>query len=172
MAVVTGNSQITLGLNQSVTTGLVKAQTLPAALTLSSNYTNGTGANQIDLLYAKQLTFVASTPQTLDLAAIVDLSGATVNMARVREILLQIVTTTVDFNLTLGAAASNPWAAIWGTTGTHVVMAGSTLSISDPTTVGSGKGFVTSGTSKALKLDPGSNVIVCNLIIAGCSAVS
>lgn len=172
MAVVTGLSQINVGFNQSVSAGLVKAQTLPAALALTANYTNGTGANQIDLLYAKQLTFVASTPQTIDLAALTDLSGATVNMARIREILLQVVTTTVDFNLTLGAAASNPWAAIWGTAGTHVVMAGSTLSISDPATVGSGKGLVTSGTSKALKLDPGSQILVANLIIAGCSAVS
>lgn len=172
MASVSGNAQITVGLNQSVTTGLVKPQTLPAGVTLSTNYTSGTGANQVDLLYAKQLTFVASTPQTLDLAALVDLSGVTVNMARVRELVLQVVTATVDKNLTVGAAAANPWAAIWGTTGTHVVVAGSTLYVSDPTTVGSGKGLVTSGTSKSLKLDPGSNVLVCNLIIAGCSAVS
>ena len=92
MAVVTGLSQINVGFNQAVSAGLVKAQTLPAALALTANYTNGTGANQIDLLYAKQLTFVASTPQTLDLTAISDLAAATANMARVREFLLQVVT--------------------------------------------------------------------------------
>lgn len=172
MAVVTGISQINVGFNQAVSAGLVKAQTLPAAIAITSNYTNGTGANQIDLLYAKQLTFVASTPQTLDLTAIVDLAAATVNMARVRDFFLQIVTATVDFNITLGAAAANPWAPLWGTTGTQVVFAGTTYHISDPTTVGSGKGLVTSGTSKSLKIDPGSNVVVANLIIAGCSAVS
>lgn len=172
MAVVTGLSQINVGFNQTVTTGLVKTQTLSAAIAITSNYTNGTGAGQIDLLYAKQLTFVASTPQTLDLTAIADLSGATVNMARVREVLLQVVTTTVDFDIVLGAAASNAWAALWGATGTQEVFAGSCFHFSDPNTVGSGKGAVTSGTSKNLKLDPGSNVVVANLIIAGCSAVS
>lgn len=172
MAVVTGLSQINVGFNQAVSAGLVKAQTLPAALALTANYTNGTGANQIDLLYAKQLTFVASTPQTLDLTAISDLAAATANMARVREFLLQVVTATVDFDIILGAAASNAWAPLWGATGTQEVFAGTCYYFSDPTTVGSGKGAVTSGTSKNLKLDPGSNIVVANLIIAGCSAVS
>ena len=172
MAVVTGTSQLTAGVNQTVTSGLINTQTLPASVSKTTQFTNGTGAGAYDLAYAKQLTFVASTPQTLDLTAIVDLSGATVNMARIREIVIQVVTTTVDFNLTVGAAAANPWAAIWGTTGTHVVMAGSTLYISDPTTVGSGKGLVTSGTSKNLKLDPGSNAMVVNVLISACSAVS
>lgn len=172
MAVVTGTTQLNVGFNQVVSSGLVNTWTLPASVNKTTQYTNGTGAGMVDLVYAKQLTFVASTPQTLDLTAIVDLSGATVNMARIREIEIQVVTATVDFNLTLGAAASNPWAPIWGTTGTHSVMAGAYFYYSDPNTVGSGKGLVTSGTSKNLKLDPGSNIIVCNVIIAGCSAVS
>lgn len=172
MAVVAGTSQLTVGSNQTVTSGLVATQTLAASITKTTQFANGTGAGQVDLIYAKQLTFAASTPQTLDLAAIVDMSGATVNMARIREIVIQVVTTTVDFNLTVGAAAANPWAAIWGTTGTHVVMAGSLLYISDPTSVGASKGLVTSGTSKTLKLDPGSNILIANVIIQGCSAVS
>jgi hypothetical protein len=114
MAVVTGLSTLTGGFNQVVSSGLVQAQNLSAAVSLITQYTNGTGAGQIDLLYAKRLTFVASTPQTLDLI----------------------------------------------------------LAFSDPVTVGASKGYIVSGTSKNLKIDPGSNVIVLDLLIAGCSAAS
>lgn len=172
MAVVTGNAGFNVGLNQTVTSGLVTTQTLPAAIALTTQYGNGTGAGQINLLYAKQIALVASTPQTLDLSSLADISGATVNFARIREIVIQVVTATSAFNVTVGAAASNPFAAFWGTTGTDTVFAGSTRYFTDPTSVGAGVGAVTSGTSKSLKLDPGSNNVTINLLIAGCTAVS
>lgn len=172
MAVVTGTSTVNGGFNQVVTSGLVTSQTIPAALSLTTQYINGTGAGQINLLYAKQLSLVASTPQTIDLNALPTVDGVTSAYVRVREFILQVVTTTVDFNVTLGAAASNPWAALWGTTGTQVVMAGSIFYFTDPTTVGASKGAIVSGTSKAVKIDPGSNNVTVNLIIAGCTAAS
>lgn len=172
MAVVAGNSQFVTGFNQTVTSGLIQTQTLPAGINLTTQYTNGTGAGQINLLYAKQLTFVASTPQTLDLTALTDLSGATVNFARVRELVVQVVTTTSGEELTMGAAVADPWAPLWGTTGTMIVPTGTIFHFSDPSSVGSGIGAVTSGTSSDLKLDPGAVVMVVNVIIAGCTAVS
>lgn len=172
MAVVTGSSQVIAGFNQTVTSGLIQTQTLPAGLSLSTQYTNGTGAGQINLLYAKQLTFAVSTPQTLDITSIADLSGATVNFARVRELIIQVVTATSGYKLTVGAAASDPWAAIWGTTGTNIVFAGTTYHFTDPTSVGAGVGAVTSGTSTDLKLDPGAAIMIVNVVIAGCTAVS
>lgn len=172
MAVVTGTVQLVTGFNQTVTSGLVTAQTLPASIGLTTPYGNGTGAGQINLIYARQLTLVASTPQTIDLTALADLSGATVNFARIRELVIQVVTSTSGFDVTLGAAASNPWAPFWGTTGTDTVFAGSIRYFTDPTSVGAGVGAVTSGTSKNLKLDPGSKNLTLNLLIAGCSAVS
>jgi hypothetical protein len=172
MGVVTGNANVNGGFNQVVSTGLVQSQTLPASITLSTQYTNGTGAGQIDLLYAKRLSLVASTPQTIDLNALTTIDGATSAYVRVREFWLRVVTTTVDFNVTLGNAAANAWAPIWGATGTAIVMAGSIYVLTDPTTVGSGKGYIVGGSSKNLKLDPGSNNVTVDLIIAGCSAHS
>jgi hypothetical protein len=172
MAIVTGNAQLNAGFNQTVTSGVVTTQTLPASISLTTQYSNGTGAGAINLVYAKQIALVASTPQTLDLTSLTDLSGATVSFARVRELIVQVVTATSAFNVTLGAAASNPFAAFWGTTGTDVVYAGSIRYFTDPTSVGAGVGAVTSGTSKSLKIDPGSNNVTINLIIAGCTAVS
>lgn len=172
MAIVAGTVQLVTGFNQTVTSGLVTTQTLPASISLTTQYANGTGAGQVNLIYAKQIALVASTPQTLDLTALLDLSGATVNFARVRELVVQVVTATSAFNAILGNAASNAWAPFWGATGTDTVFAGSIRYFTDPTSVGAGVGAVTSGTSKNLKLDPGSNNVTINLLIAGCTAVS
>ncbi len=172
MGVVTGTSTVNGGFNQVVSTGLVQSQTLPAGLSLTTQYTNGTGAGQIDLLYAKRLTFAVSTTQTIDLNALATIDGATSAFVRVREFIVRVVTTTVDFNLTIGNAAANPWAAVWGTTGLNVVMAGSILYVTDPTTVGASKGMIISGTSKNVMFDPGAHVLIADVIIAGCSAAS
>jgi hypothetical protein len=171
MAVVAGTAALTSGFNQTISSGVVTAQTIPASISLTTQYANGTAAGKVDLIHAKQYT-LAGSATTIDLTSLLDLSGATVNFARIRDLVVQVVTATVDFNVTLGNAASNSWAALWGATGTHVVPAGSIFYVTDPTTVGASKGLVTSGTSKSLKLDPGANTVVVNLIIAGCSAVS
>jgi hypothetical protein len=172
MAVVTGTAQLVAGFNQTNSTGLITTQTLPASISLTTQYTNGTGAGAINLIYAKQIALVASTPQTLDLTTLTDLSGATVSFARIRELVVQVVTTTAGFNVTLGNAAATSFAAFWGAAGTDTVFAGAIRYFTDPTSVGVGVGAVTSGTSKSLKLDPGSNNVTINLLIAGCTAVS
>lgn len=173
MAVIAGTGTISVGFNQTVSTGVVQAQTIPAGISLTTQYGNGTAAGKVDLIYAKQLTFVASTPQTLDLSALTDLSGAAANFARVREFLIQILTGTAGFDLTVGSAASNAWAALLGATGTTKAFAGIiTYLLSDPVSIGAGVGAVVSGTSKNIKLDPGANALTANIIICGCSAVS
>jgi hypothetical protein len=172
MAVVTGTAQLVAGFNQTVSSGLITTQTLPASISLTTQYTNGTGAGAIDLIYAKQIALVASTPQTLDLTSLADLSGATVSFARIRELVIQVVTTTPGDNVTVGDAAATAFAAFWGATGTDTVYAGSIRYFTDPTSIGSGVGAVVTSTSKSLKLDPGSNNVTINLLIAGCTAVS
>lgn len=171
MATVGGTSQISAGFNQTVSSGVVSAQTIPASIALTTQYQNGTSAGKIDLVYAKQLT-LAATPTTLDLTSLNDLSGASVNFARVRELVIEIVDTTAGHDVTIGDAASNAWAPFLGATGTYVIFAGTIYHVADPNTVGSGVGAVVTGSSKALKLDPGSNTVVVNILIAGCSAVS
>src|SRR4051794_6850046 len=172
MATIGGTSQLSAGFNQTVSSGVITSQTIPASISLTTQYQGGTAAGKVDLIYARQLTLAASTPQTLDLTNLTDLGGGSVNFARVRELAIQVVTTTVDFNVTLGAAAANPWAPFWGTTGTDIVHAGSIRYFTDPTTVGASKGAVVGASSKNLKLDPGSNTVVVNILIVGCSAVS
>lgn len=169
MAVVSGTAQLSANFTQTVSSGVVSSQNLAATLSSTTSYANGTAANQVDLIYAKQLS-LAGTPTTLDLTALTDLSGASVNMARVRYLDIQVVDTTSGHNVTIGDATSNAWTAFWGATGTDIVYAGSRRVWNDPTSTGAGVGAVTSGTSKALKLDPGAATITVNIVILGCSA--
>lgn len=168
MATVTGNRSLSVSFAQSLSSGLITPQNLPASVSLNSAYINGTGAASVDLIHAKQYTLAGAATE-IDLQAIADLSGATVNMARVRELVVQVVTATAGYDVTLGNAAANAWAALWGATGTSKVFAGSTYYWSDPTST-STRGGVTSGTSRVLKLDPGANTVVVNVLIVGCSA--
>lgn len=171
MANVGGTAQLSAGFNQTVTSGVITSQTIPASIALTTQYQNGTGAGAVDLIYARQLT-LAATPTTLDLTTLTDLSGAAASFARVREFAVQVVDTTTTHVVTLGNAASNAWAPIWGATGTNLVAAGSIYHVTDPTSVGSGVGYVVGASSKNLKIDPGSNTVVVNILIVGCSALS
>jgi hypothetical protein len=170
MATIGGTSQLSAGFNQTVSSGVITSQTIPASISLTTQYGNGTGAGQVDLIYAKQLT-LAATPTTLDLTAVTDLSGASVNFARVREMAIQIVDKTAGHNVTLGNAATNAFSAFWGATGTDVVFAGSIRYFTDPTSTGAGVGAIVDSTHKNLKLDPGANTVVINILVVGCSAV-
>lgn len=172
MATIGGTSQLSAGFNQTVTASVITTQTIPASIALTTQYKNGTAAGSVDLIYARQLSLVASTPQTLDLTNLTDLAGGAVNFARVRELAVQVVDTTAGHDINLGDAASNAWAAFWGATGTCTVHAGTILYRTDPTSVGSGVGAVVTSSSKNLKIDPGSNNVTINLLIVGCSAVS
>lgn len=170
MAVTSGTVQLSANLTQTISSGVVSAQNIPATLSTTTSYSNGTGVNQYDQIYAKQLT-LAATPTDLDLSAIPDLNGTSQNMARVRYLDIQVVTATAGDDLTLGDAVSNAFAAFWGATGTDKVFAGSRRVWNDPTSTGAGVGAVTSGTSKILRLNPGANTITVNVVILGCSAV-
>lgn len=176
MANVSGSAQAALNMTQVVTTGVVSQQNLPANINQSINYTTGTGAGQVDLLYAKQLSLAASAT-TLDLTSLTDLSGASINMARVRFIWIFNLATTAGYTITVGNAASNPFTGFLSSTGTAVCYPGSSSSygrliFEDPQSVGGSVGAVTGGSNKNLKLDPGSNTVSCYVVIGGCSATS
>ncbi len=172
MAIVTGQGNMTTSVNQTVTSGLVSTQQLTATVTTTSQYGNGTGAKQVNLVHAKQYT-LAGSATTLTLSSIADMAGATVNFARVREFAVQVVSTMAGYDVIVGAAASNAWKPFWGMTGYEVVHAGTTSYKSDPLSVGGTTGaVVTASSSDQVKLDPGANTVVVNVFIAGCDATS
>lgn len=173
----TGGASFTY--TQKVTVGVVQPYDIPTGVNLPLNFGSGTGSNNIDLIYAKAITLVASTPQTLDLTSLTDLSGASINFARVRDFAVINTSTTTGQIVTVGAAATNAWVGPLGTTtSTAIVYPGVTgaatpspghIRWTDPYTTGVSGGMVVTGTSKSVKLDPGANTITVYVIIAGCS---
>lgn len=179
MAVVTGNLNINAAFNQTVSSGVVASYSVPASLSMSPSFSNGTGSGAVDLCYAKQLS-LAGSATTLDLTSLADLSGATVSFARVRLIIIQNLATTAGYTVTVGAAASNQWTGFLGTATSTVVLqpnVGATAAQSifmglDLYSTGATTGAYVDSTHKSLKLDPGANTISVNILIVGGSAAS
>ena len=142
---------------------------------------NGTGALQYDLLHVKKYS-LAGSAQSIDLTSLADLSGATVNMARVRGRLICSRATGSGHTLTIDTTVSNGFKGFDdGTSGSKrrlfsTLAAGATTFnvdfADDLHSVGAGVGAVTSGTSKIISLDPGANTFEVWAFILGCSAVS
>lgn len=173
MAVVKGQIIPAASFTQTPNSGILSGNVLSVPLTLNAAFANTGTTDNVDLLYAATLTFVASTAQNLDLTSLTDILGGAVNFARVRAIAIKMYSTTDGATLTVGGAASNPWAAVWGTTGTMIIQAataananGSFFLLTAPNTTG----YVTSGTSKTLKLLPSAHAFNADIVIAGAVA--
>ena len=168
--VVVGNVTRNLSFTESVTTGVLATQNIPVPITQSVAYTNGTGIRAVDTIYGKQLTLAATTT-TLDLTSLTDPAGNTVNFARVREFSVQVVTPTVGYSVSIYKGASNGWSFLPASTGPIIVQPnGGMFGMSDATSTGGSAGYLVSGSSKMVVLDPGSNTIIINIIIVGGSA--
>jgi hypothetical protein len=179
--VVIGNSTLSLSATQTLTTGLITTQKPQGAMTFGAGgsgaaYTNGTGAGQIDQIYQRQLTFVASTLQTIDLTALPDMASPQVNqsLARVRELWIEVTDIVLTHTLSVAQGASNGWAFLPPIANGLTAMPGGRAGIvmSDPDSVGAGVGMVVDGSHKTITLTPSAFPIIVNVTILGCSAVS
>lgn len=173
MAVVTGTVSMNASFSQTNTIGLITPLTFQAAINqIHGTYANGTGAGLIDLMFASAYT-LASTTALLDLTAMSDLAGAAVNMARVRELMIQITDTTSTHSLTVYANSASGWGFLPPSGSPLTAFPnGGFLRLSDPYSTGSAAGYVTGSASKKFVVDAGSNSVTFNLMILGCSAVS
>lgn len=169
---VVGTVNSNISFSQTASTGFITSQTFAQAIVEQFTYPNGTGSGQVDQFYAKQIT-LSATPTVLDLTNLTDVAGNTINLARVREFIVQVVTTTANFNVKVYATAGGSgWATLPISTDTNYLYAryGSVLRISDRYSTGGGNGNVTGVSNKSVTIDPGSNTIVVNILIVGCSA--
>lgn len=184
MAVVIGTSNISLAFSQAINAGVLTNYNVPANMANLINIVNGTGAGKVDLMHAKQYS-LAATPTTIDLTNLLDPNGGAVNFARVRLIAAFVQSTTATYTVVMSPGASNGFILFTGSTGLITVPAGYTytdvsgnvstiaskLFIEDWASIGA-NGYITSGTTKTLKFDPGANTVTMNLLILGCSAAS
>jgi hypothetical protein len=162
MAIVQGAVSLATTLTETKSTGIPGGVTISYQVGQnlgSTNYANGTIANQLDLIYTGTLS-LAAAPQTIDLTSLTSQFGAAINFARVCEFIYFNHGTDGQI-VTMGAAASNPWTGAWGST--VILFPGAPGRIPAPLLTG----IVTAGGSKAIKFDPGANTISLDLYIAG-----
>lgn len=177
MAVTTGTARGTLVLTQTPTGILAGTPLQINSGRLEANFVNGVVADAIDLIHAKTYTFAASTPQDLDLKALTDVLGATVNFARVRLLAIKVKSTTDAASLTLSPGSTNGWTALIGT-GSSLRVMPSTAN-TDSTEKGIGfflvvapntTGYVTGASNKVLTLTPSAHAFDADVFIAGTSS--
>ena len=111
--------ELLLNVDQSLDSGL-SAGSVPVHLTERRTLTNGTGANQADLVYHARRTLVASATEDLDLAGVLvgTFPGA---LAFVRIKLIYVVASSANTNnVILGGASSNAFVN-WVGAATHTV---------------------------------------------------
>lgn len=162
-----------VSIQQVPTSGFLSGVVLPIPLTLAVTYLNGTAADKIDLCGVKSFTFSGTTPQTVDLKAMLDVQGAAVNCVRVRAFIFRAESTTDAVTVTLSPNASNGWSTGFiGASSSVVVQAGSAtnpngawLMVTAPNTTG----MAVDATHKVIDFTP-SATCTATLIVLGCSA--
>lgn len=153
---VSGTTQIAFSFNQTPSTGFLNGVPLPIAETFKAIFrTSGVLADQIDNIHAKTYTFVASTPQSIDLTTITDIIGNTITAKRVRLLAIKVKWTT-DVPLIVGNSGTNDFEAFVGAGGTFKVYPSSANNdgfaiFTCPQTLGAP---TIDSTHKILKLDP------------------
>lgn len=172
MSNVTGSIKGVATFSQTPATGPLAGNPLNFGPTFNTLFrTSGTLLDQCDQAYVATLTFVASTPQTLDLTSLADVLNNAVSFARVRGIAIRCNSTTDAASLTVGSAGTNEWNAFLSASGTLKIPAGTAtpndawFALTAPNTTG----FVVDSTHKALKLLPSAHAFTADIVIVGCS---
>lgn len=169
MAVVTGGCNPTISFSQIGPLGTDPLGSIPETLSLSGNFATGTLANQINKIHAKTYTLAVSTPQTIDLQSLLDISGASISFTTIDFICFRTQSVVDTFTVTLGGAGANEWNG-WLTSGSKVLAFPSTSTnhgytiVQAPNTTG----MVVGSGSRLLKIDPGTNAVgAFDLILIG-----
>lgn len=169
---IQASGQLSLSPSETPASGPFNGQAIsPATLAWRFAYrVAGQLADQVDGLYYATPTFVASTPQTIDLQALTDPLGNSITCVRVRFFAIKVGWTTDNVPLLVGGAGTNEWDGFL-TSGAKVsVFPSSSLNdggliLLAPQTTG----IAVSGTSHLLKLDPQTAAGLVTICIGTCS---
>lgn len=130
----------------------------------------GTGANQIDRIWADTRTLTASSSEDLDLAgSLVDAIGQAVTFARVKAILIRPAAANTN-NVIVGGASSNQFLTwVGGATHTVTVRPGGLFALCAPDATAYA---VTAGTGDLLKIANSSSgtSVTYDIVILGATA--
>lgn len=166
--------------NDAATNGITLPNNKSFPSLISSNMKLGTLAGQFNLLTGFVTgTATAATPIDIDLTAITGILGDAINVKKGVGVLVVNFSTTVGFDLLVGAAATNPWVAPFAaspTPGTVVLTVPAGALLADGVTIipsyflltaGSLAGLGVAAGSKVLRLNPGANAVQYGYAIAG-----
>lgn len=133
-----------------------------ADITINTQFTNGTGANQAKNWYTAQRT-VTGSAETLDLAGSLynGLSETVITATAIKALLIYNRTTTVGYTLTVGAAAA-PIAIFADATDKLIINPGGLFLLVDPSAAGYAVG---AGSTDGIKIDPGANTITYDIFV-------
>lgn len=167
---VTLSDQITEVLNLGSISQPVQATSAPNYQFTNGTSSTGTVANVIDLHWElsgqNAVTLAASASVTYTLSALADTEGRTIALARVRKLLIWLVTRADGDFLSVGNAASHPWTGLCSS-GTATLSVYDELLAVAANKVGL---VVSSGSSDQLKItNSGSASITFGINISGCS---
>lgn len=158
------NVQLVTDLINSLGLGTAVSET---AYTKNFQFTNGTGANQAQAVYAAQRTLAASTPETLDLnGVLLDAFGATVAITKVKAIVIYAAIANTN-DVVIGGVGANAFISPFGSNTDKVnVKPGGLMVLVAPDANGYA---VTGGTADLLKvLNGGSGTpVTYDIIIIG-----
>lgn len=178
MAVVTGTTRVT-SYDQQVPTGVPiptgqpAANPLPYQLGINCSFANGTALDQVDLVYFTTLTFVASTPQVLDLTSLLDPLGGVVNFKRIKKIIIKPKGLVDNVILKLGysGVTSNAWISLVTNPGQISLQAAPTANNDAGFVIlaPNATGYVVGATNKLLNLDPGTAAYSVDIELQGAS---
>jgi hypothetical protein len=140
---------------------------VPIAFQQSYTISNGSGANQADMIFQDQRTLAASATENLDLqtGALLDIFGNAIALSKVKAIVVTALGTNTN-NVLVGGAGSNAFTGPFGsTTDVNTVVPGGTLVLVAPTA----GGYTVDGTHKLLKIANSSSgtQVIYNIIIFG-----
>jgi hypothetical protein len=160
MSVKGGLANAQVQFTETPSTGLFAgtSQSYPN-LRIQSTFSPGVLADQCDGIAFLPLAFAASTPQTIDLNALVDFyTGATLTVARVPFIAFKNLSQLDNDFFTVGDAVTNEWDGFLSAAGTMLVYPSSPGAANDGFTVISAPGLTAmpAGVSTYnLKINPG-----------------
>jgi hypothetical protein len=177
MAVQTVNGQIQQTVSFTETAILAFNALAPYAVSLASGnltYAAATGgAGNVDTVYANQFT-LASTTQALNLfnGSLLSPSGKACVFARVREFIVQVVSTTAGLLIEFYATASTgvTWLPLLATP-LSVYPNGGVVRFADPNSITTNGYLVVTG-NNGVTFNSLSNTVVFNVLMVGNSSVS
>jgi hypothetical protein len=161
-ASIDGVISVTFTVNDRRTIGLNTGANLSVNSSPSITYSNGTGANQANVLYQAVRTLSAGADSVALFGVLQDSYGTTVNLVRVKGIYLKNLSASNP--QTYGADASHPWSSFLNNTGTITLPPGAFVGGGTPDATG-----WTVGVSDVIKVT-GTGTDQYQIVIVGASS--